>query len=136
MLKLLLHLVDELGMALVLVTHDLGVVAETCDRMAVMYAGRICEVGPVPAVFGHPRHAYTDALLRAMPGTGPARADLLSIPGQPPRLDRAVPGCPFAPRCGYVERECTAAAPALTLQPEGQSAACNAAGRLPAREIA
>ncbi len=135
-LKLLLRLVDELGMALVLVTHDLGVVAETCDRMAVMYAGRICEVGPAAAVFGHPRHAYTDALLRAMPGDGPARGLLLSIPGQPPRLDRPVPGCAFAPRCGYAEARCTAEAPALAAQPEGQRAACYAAARLPARVAA
>ncbi len=132
-LKLLLRLVDELGMALVLVTHDLGVVAETCDRMAVMYAGRICEMGPVRAVFGHPRHAYTDALLRSMPGMGPARGTLLSIPGQPPRLDRAVAGCAFAPRCSYVQAQCTEVAPALAMQPEGQVAACYAAAALPAR---
>ena len=135
-LKLLLRLVDQLGMALVLVTHDLGVVAETCDRMAVMYAGRICEMGPVRAVFGHPRHAYTDALLRSMPGAGPARGALLSIPGQPPRLDRAVTGCAFAPRCGYVQPQCTAATPVLLPQPEGQAAACYAAARLPERAAA
>lgn len=132
-LKLLLRLVDELGMALVLVTHDLGVVAETCDQMAVMYAGRICEQGPAAAVFGHPRHAYTDALLRSMPGGGPARGMLLSIPGQPPRLDRPVLGCAFAPRCSYAEPRCMALMPALTPQPEGQDAACYASGRLPAR---
>ena len=135
-LKLLLRLVDELRMALVLVTHDLGVVAETCDRMAVMYAGRICEVGPAAAVFGQPRHAYTDALLRAMPGDGPARGTLLSIPGQPPRLDRPVDGCAFAPRCGHAEPRCTQVTPVLTLQPEGQRAACYAADRLPARMAA
>jgi oligopeptide/dipeptide ABC transporter ATP-binding protein len=135
-LKLLLRLVDELGMALVLVTHDLGVVAETCDRMAVMYAGRICEVGPVSAVFSQPRHAYTDALLRSMPGDGPARSHLLSIPGQPPRLDRPVPGCAFAPRCGYTEPRCLDVTPQLTPQPEGQRAACYAADRLPARVAA
>jgi oligopeptide/dipeptide ABC transporter ATP-binding protein len=135
-LKLLLRLVDELGMALVLVTHDLGVVAETCDRMAVMYAGRICEEGPVAAVFRQPRHAYTDALLRSMPGDGPARSHLLSIPGQPPRLDRPVPGCAFAPRCGYTEPRCVEVSPHLTRQPEGQLAACYAADRLPARVAA
>ncbi len=132
-LKLLLRLVDELRMALVLVTHDLGVVAETCDRMAVMYAGRICEVGPVGAVFRQPRHAYTDALLRSMPGDGPARTTLLSIPGQPPRLDRPVLGCAFAPRCGYAEPACGAVTPELVMQPEGQYAACYAAQRLPPR---
>ena len=132
-LKLLLRLVDELNMALVLVTHDLGVVAETCDRMAVMYAGRICEIGPVGAVFAHPRHAYTDALLRAMPGAAPARGMLLSIPGQPPRLDRPVPGCAFTPRCGHAEPRCTSLRPGLRAQPEGQRSACFAADILPAR---
>ena len=132
-LKLLLRLVDELNMALVLVTHDLGVVAETCDRMAVMYAGRICEIGPVGAVFAHPRHAYTDALLRAMPGAAPARGMLLSIPGQPPRLDRPVPGCAFAPRCGHAEPRCSERRPELLPQPEGQLSACFAADSLPLR---
>ena len=133
-LKLLLRLVDELGMALVLVTHDLGVVAETCDRMAVMYAGRICETGPATAIFAHPRHAYTDALLRSMPGDGPARGMLLSIPGQPPRLDRPMQGCAFTPRCGYAEARCPEQAPVLAPQPEGQHAACYASDRLPARQ--
>ena len=132
-LKLLLRLVDELGMALLLVTHDLGVIAETCGRVAVMYAGRICESGPVGAIFGHPRHAYTDALLRAMPGEGRAREMLLSIPGQPPRLDRPVPGCAFAPRCGYAEPRCETTRPALTEQGGDHLSACFAAERLPAR---
>ena len=99
-LQLLLRLARELGMAMVLVTHDLGVVAETCSRVVVMYAGRTAEAGPVAEVFAHPRHAYTAALLRSMPRDGPAREPLTPIPGQPPRLDRPVPGCPFAPRCG------------------------------------
>ncbi len=132
-LKLLLRLVDELGMALLLVTHDLGVIAETCDRVAVMYAGRICEMGPVAALFAHPRHAYTDALLRSMPGEGPARAPLVTIPGQPPRLNRPVPGCAFAPRCAYVQPRCPEQRPALDERPEGQRSACFAAMRLPAR---
>ncbi len=135
-LKLLLRLVDELGMALLLVTHDLGVIAETCDRVAVMYAGRICETGPVGAIFGHPRHAYTDALLRAMPGQGRAREMLLSIPGQPPRLDRPVPGCAFAPRCGHAETRCGTERPALTAWGERHDSACFAAPRLPARTTA
>ena len=132
-LKLLLRLVDELGMALLLVTHDLGVIAETCERVAVMYAGRICETGPVSAVFGHPRHAYTDALLQAMPGEGPAREKLLSIPGQPPALNRPILGCAFTPRCGYAEPRCATEQPALAVQPEGQYSACFAAMRLPKR---
>jgi oligopeptide/dipeptide ABC transporter ATP-binding protein len=141
-LKLLLRLVDELGMALLLVTHNLGVVAETCDRVAVMYAGRIAETGPVGAVFAHPRHAYTDALLRAMPGEGQAREMLLSIPGQPPRLDRPVPGCAFAPRCGYAEPRCATQRPqfqtypSIAAQQADHRSACFAADRLPARIVA
>src|SRR5215217_2173788 len=100
-LKLLLRLVDELGMAMILVTHDLGVVAETCSQVAVMYAGRIAEAGPVEALFHHPRHAYTHALLNSMPDSTAARVALKPIPGQPPPLDRPIPGCPFIPRCTW-----------------------------------
>jgi oligopeptide/dipeptide ABC transporter ATP-binding protein len=132
-LKLLLRLVDELGMALLLVTHDLGVIAETCERVAMMYAGRICEAGPVAAVFAHPRHAYTNALLRAMPGEGAARENLHGIAGQPPALNRPIPGCAFAPRCGYAEPRCATERPVLAAQPDGQRSACFAASRLPPR---
>jgi peptide/nickel transport system ATP-binding protein/oligopeptide transport system ATP-binding protein len=131
-LKLLLRLVAELGMALVLVTHDLGVIAETCDRVAVMYAGRICETGPVAEVFARPRHAYTSALLRSMPGEGAARAMLVPIPGQPPRIDAPVPGCAFAPRCTYVEARCHTDRPALIEQAPGHASACHAAARIDA----
>ena len=114
-LRLLLRLTGELGMGMVLVTHDLGVVAETCSRVCVMYAGRVVEAGPVAALFARPRHAYTAALLRSMPGVGagPARRPLVPIPGQPPRLDQAIPGCPFVPRCGFVEERCRTVAPPL-----------------------
>jgi oligopeptide/dipeptide ABC transporter ATP-binding protein len=132
-LKLMLRLVDELRMALVLVTHDLGVVAETCDRVSVMYAGRICETGPVEAVFDHPRHAYTDALLRSMPGEGEARAMLVPIPGQPPRIDAPVPGCAFAPRCTYAEPRCTTDRPPFVEHAPGHASACHAANRIRAR---
>nr|WP_283949559.1 ABC transporter ATP-binding protein [Limobrevibacterium gyesilva] len=132
-LTLLLQLVSELGMAMVLVTHDLGVVAETCDRVAVMYAGRLCETGPVELVFNRPRHAYTDALLRSMPGDGAAGAMLTPIPGQPPRIDSPVPGCAFAPRCSYAEPRCTTERPVLTAYAPGHDSACYAATRLPAR---
>ncbi len=132
-LKLLLRLVRDLGMALVLVTHDLGVVAETCDRVAVMYAGRLCETGPVENVFAHPRHAYTDALLRSMPGDGAVREMLLTIPGMPPRIDAVVAGCAFAPRCGYVEAACETARPPLRDCEPDHASACYAANRLPER---
>jgi len=131
-LKLLLRLVQDLGMAMVLVTHDLGVVAEVCDRVAVMYAGRIVETGPVGAIFGQPKHAYTLALLDAMPDGGPARQPLQPIPGQPPLLDEPLPGCPFLPRCGFAEEACRRRPPLRTVA-AGHSAACVAAERLPGR---
>jgi len=131
-LKLLMRLTAELGMAMVLVTHDLGVVAETCGRVCVMYAGRVVEAGPVAAVFARPRHAYTAALLRSMPQGGAARQALTLIPGQPPRLDQVIPGCPFAPRCGFVEARCWTEAPAFLEVAPAQWAACWAADRVAA----
>ncbi len=134
-LQLLLRLTRELGMAMVLVTHDLGVVAETCSRVVVMYAERTAETGPVDAVFAHPRHAYTAALLRSMPRDGPTREPLTPIPGQPPRLDRPVAGCPFVPRCTYAEDRCTTVAPPLAEVAPAHRAACWAADRLAAVEL-
>jgi peptide/nickel transport system ATP-binding protein/oligopeptide transport system ATP-binding protein len=133
-LKLLLRLVDELGMAMILVTHDLGVVAETCDHVAVMYAGRIAEAGPVEAIFNRPRHAYTHALLNSMPDGGAARTALMPIPGQPPRLDRPIPGCAFAPRCSWATAACAVRPPLVSVAP-GHLSACTAAGRLPNRAV-
>ncbi len=131
-LKLLMRLAGELGMAMILVTHDLGVVAETCGRVCVMYAGRVVEAGPVAAVFARPRHAYTAALLRSMPQAGPVRQKLVPIPGQPPRLDQTLQGCPFEPRCGFVEAQCRTAAPAFLETSPGHWAACWASNRVTA----
>ena len=129
-LKLLTGLATDLGMALVLVTHDLGVVAETCDNVCVMYAGRIVEKGPVTALFSQPHHAYTHALLRAMPGKRQARQPLASIPGQPPRLDAMPAGCAFAPRCSFAEDRCRSLAPPLMAVAPGHAVACWAADRV------
>jgi oligopeptide/dipeptide ABC transporter ATP-binding protein len=133
-LKLLLRLVEELGMAMVLVTHDLGVVAETCSQVAVMYAGRIAEAGPVEAIFHHPRHAYTHALLNSMPDSAVARVALKPIPGQPPRLDKPIPGCAFAPRCTWATPPCEVRPPLVPVAP-GHVSACTAAHRLPSRSV-
>jgi len=133
-LKLLIRLVDELGMAMILVTHDLGVVAETCDQVAVMYAGRIAEAGSVASIFNHPRHAYTHALLDSMPDSGAARTALKPIPGQPPRLDQPIPACPFLPRCSWATPPCEVQ-PALVPVAPGHVSACTAALRLPGRRI-
>jgi oligopeptide/dipeptide ABC transporter ATP-binding protein len=86
-------------MACLLITHDLGVVAEFCDRAAVMYAGRIVETGPADAVFARPRHRYTAALVRTMPAINPPGALLPAIPGQVPAPGQRGAACSFAPRC-------------------------------------
>ena len=128
-LRLLLRLKDELGMALLLVTHDLGVIAETANRVVVMYAGRVCEAGPTVDVFSRPHHAYTAALLRAMPGTGAAHAKLVPIPGMAPRLDAPSPGCAFTPRCTVDEPLCATTRPPL-LDEGARNSACYGRNRL------
>jgi peptide/nickel transport system ATP-binding protein/oligopeptide transport system ATP-binding protein len=123
-LKLLLDLRDELGMSVVLVTHDLGVVAATCDRMAVMYAGRIVETGKVAEVFARPMHAYTRGLLGSVPHAGTERTPLLSIDGTPPPLDAIPQGCAFNPRCAFATDPCRARVPALDEITPGRAVAC------------
>ena len=123
-LKLLLGLKDQLGMSVVIVTHDLGVVAQTCDRVAVMYAGRIVETAPVTALLRTPRHAYTLGLLRSLPGEGSRRQPLAPIPGAPPNLLELPDGCAFAPRCPYASGACRAGVPPLVEVAPGQLSAC------------
>jgi len=123
-LKLLLRLKDTLGMSVILVTHDLGVVAQTCERVAVMYAGRIVEVAPAIELFAQPRHAYTLGLLNSVPGAGSTRRPLLQIPGAPPDLAALPPGCPFAPRCAFTTAECVATRPSLTAISNTRLTAC------------
>jgi oligopeptide/dipeptide ABC transporter ATP-binding protein len=130
-LKLLKRLTNELGMAMILVTHDLGVVAETCDRVTVMYAGRVAETAPVDTLFAAPRHAYTHALLRSAPHGGTPRTLLNAIGGQPPHLDAPAQGCAFAPRCEFREAICVADRPPLVGMAPDQSSACFARDRLP-----
>ena len=126
-LELLARLSDDLGLAVVLVTHDLAVVAQMCDRAAVMYAGEIAETGPMEALYHDPQHPYTRLLFGATPdlfGT----SDVTSIPGSPPRLDREVTGCPFQPRCDVPLDRCTSDHPALRQLGSGHLAACLRAG--------
>jgi peptide/nickel transport system ATP-binding protein/oligopeptide transport system ATP-binding protein len=123
-LALLLRLKDELQMSVILVTHDLGIVAGTCDRVAVMYAGRIMESGPVYTVFRSPAHAYTLGLMRSVPHRTQARQALAFIPGSPPDPGRMPPGCRFAPRCGYATGVCNEAAPPLRAITGGHFSAC------------
>lgn len=123
-LKLILDLRDELAMSVVLVTHDLGVVAATCDRMAVMYAGRIVETGTVAAVFTQPNHAYTRGLLGSVPRVGAERTMLLSIEGTPPGLGAIPRGCAFNPRCDFATDRCRAAVPELAQISPDRLVAC------------
>jgi oligopeptide/dipeptide ABC transporter ATP-binding protein len=108
-LELLRSLQAELGLAIVFVTHDLGVVAEICDRVAVMYAGQVVERAPMEKLFAAPQHPYTAALLRAIPQSAAADEPLPVIPGQVAEPGALPPGCRFAPRCAYVRDVCSAA---------------------------
>ena len=126
-LDLLNALRRETGMALVLISHDLGVVSETCDRVAVMYSGRIIEEAPTAAFFARPAHPYASGLLDALPPLDGPRQPLRAIPGQVPAAGARPPGCSFAPRCPYCETACTTAEPALTPREPGHLAACRRA---------
>jgi oligopeptide/dipeptide ABC transporter ATP-binding protein len=123
-LRLLLSLKDEMGMGLVLVTHDLGVVAGTCDRVAVLYAGRVMESGPTERIFTNPAHAYTLGLLRSLPDAAHARQRLDGIPGLPPDPLALPPGCRFSPRCSFALPPCRAAEPPLVPVSPGHASAC------------
>jgi oligopeptide/dipeptide ABC transporter ATP-binding protein len=123
-LELLDALCRELGLALVLVTHDLPVVAQLCDRSIVMYAGRVAERGPVDALYHDPRHPYTRLLFAATPDLDDLEGRVVSIPGAPPRLDRPLEGCPFRPRCDRAFDRCTVEPPLVRVD-EGREAACH-----------
>jgi len=123
-LQLLERLRKELGLALILISHDMGVLAETCDRIAVMYAGRIVEVGAVDAVFAAPQHPYTKRLLDSLPVIGGERGLAAPIPGSPPDPGGPPPGCRFHPRCPYRAERCVID-PALREVRPGQLSACH-----------
>ncbi|HEY9562958.1 MAG TPA: dipeptide ABC transporter ATP-binding protein, partial [Nocardioides sp.] len=122
---LLRHLADSLESASVLVSHDLGVVAGTCDRGAVLYAGRVVETGPTDVVFGVPTHPYTAGLLRSVPRIDQAIARLPFIPGQPPAPGESFAGCGFAPRCPGADQLCFTEVPRLVDRGDGRSSACH-----------
>lgn len=113
----------ELGTAVILVTHDLGVVSGACDRVMVMYAGKVMEAGSVSDIFQHPRHPYTQALQRSLPSLHRQGERLWTIPGMPPDLTTTGPGCPFAPRCEFATDACTSPN-ALVETERGHSTAC------------
>jgi oligopeptide transport system ATP-binding protein len=106
-LELIKKLQEEMGMAVVLITHDLGVIAGTCDRVLVMYAGQIMEAAGTEELFKQPRHPYTEALLASLPSLRTRGESLYTIKGMPPDLTEPIPGCPFAARCEYATELCT-----------------------------
>ncbi len=125
LLDLLRGLKDRLGMSIILVTHDLGIVSDFADRVQVMYAGRIVERGTVEEIFQNPRHPYTWALLRSIPGMAPDRKSrLYSLHGTPPDLLLPLEHCPFAARCEYCMPVCKKQPPAETVLSDTHGAAC------------
>jgi len=125
-LKLMLELKGRFGAAVMMITHDLGVVAETCQRVIVMYAGRKVEEAPVLELFDRPMHPYTRGLMASIPRrrTQKSGRRLQEIPGIVPSLRDPIPGCPFAPRCGFATDRCRTEAPPLAERAPGHWAAC------------
>jgi oligopeptide/dipeptide ABC transporter ATP-binding protein len=123
-LNLLRDLQREHGLALIFITHNLGIVAKMCDQLAVMYAGRVVESGPVSRIFNAPAHPYTRALLNSIPRMGGNRERLTAIEGQPPNLASLPPGCAFAPRCPVAFDRCQAESPPEMDLGAGQTARC------------
>ncbi len=141
-LDLISDLQSEFGSAVIIITHDLGVVAELADDILVMYAGRVAEYGSAADIFGHPDHPYTWGLLASMPRLDRERTTrLVPIPGTPPSLIRVPPGCPFHPRCRYTDlvggQRCTTEVPALrAVRALGHEAACHLTAEERARQWA
>ena len=123
-LELLLDLREELGMAIIIITHNMGVVAEMADRVIVMYAGRIVERAPVGELFERPAHPYTRGLLESIPALTDERDRLKTIPGMLPNPAALPPGCRFEPRCQWRIPACAAAVPPLMPLRDGHESAC------------
>jgi oligopeptide/dipeptide ABC transporter ATP-binding protein len=123
-LRLLKDIQARTGLAIIFITHDFGVVARMCDRVAVMYAGRIVENGSVRDLFNHPSHPYTQALIASVPKLEERVERLYSIEGQPPLLSNLPPGCRFEPRCPYAKDKCLAEYPASFNVQSGHTADC------------
>jgi peptide/nickel transport system ATP-binding protein len=123
-LQLLEELRRDLGLALLLITHDLSVIAETCDRVAVMYAGQIAELAPVADILKSPQHPYTERLLSGFAHVGGSRSLGEAIPGSPPHPGEHFPGCRFAPRCHKVFADCLEGPVPLLIGTKGREARC------------
>lgn len=124
-LDLLLDLRERTGMAVLIITHDLGIVAEIADRVGVMYAGSLVEQGPVCDIYERPLHPYTRLLMRALPRVGKGQGRLETIPGQVPSLIQLPPGCPFHPRCPDRLEICSTEVPGITALAGGREVACH-----------
>jgi len=124
MLRLLDRLCRERGMAVIVITHDLGVMSAMARRLCVMYAGRLAEAGPTAQLLASPRHPYTRGLLDALPHPEGKNAPLVSIDGSPPSLGRVPDGCPFHPRCRYARASCAMDRPEPEPLAEGHLLAC------------
>ncbi len=123
-LELIKRLQQQYGMAVIFITHDLGVISGLCDRVQVMYAGRIVETADTRGLFYQPRHPYTRALQRSIPAMQPKGGELYTIPGMPPDLSKPLPGCAFADRCEYVTERCRRETPQLQPVQPGHEQAC------------
>jgi peptide/nickel transport system ATP-binding protein len=134
-LELLVRLTKDMGLSMILVTHDLPVVAQVCDRAAVMYAGEIVEMGEMATIYHDSRHPYTRMLFAATPDLL-GDDDVLSIPGAPPRLDREIEGCPYAPRCDSTFGPCPTVRPRRIQIGDGHEAMCHLNDRVVAERTA
>jgi peptide/nickel transport system ATP-binding protein len=123
-LKLLRDLQKQFDISVILITHNLGVVAQTCDRLAVLYAGRVAEMGTTQNIFKNPQHPYTRGLMNAIPRPGSRGKRMAAIPGTVPSNPGALIGCSFAPRCEFAFDRCSAERPALFHVGEGHQSAC------------
>lgn len=124
-LRLLRDLKDRLGLSMIMISHDLSIIAETCEKVAIMYAGRIVEYGDAVSIFKNPQHPYTQGLIKAFPSIKGEKVRLSSIPGTPPDLLHPPPACRFNPRCPYVMDICKKAEPLLTEHEKGHTVACH-----------
>lgn len=123
-LQLIKDLQDDTGLSLIIITHDLGVVAETTDRVVVMYGGMVMETADTFSIFAQPRHPYTRALIDSVPGQTEGKQKLMAIPGSSPNALAPPPGCPFHPRCDLADAKCASDRPPIVASDDGRTAAC------------
>ncbi len=123
-IELLKSLQQKFGMAIIIITHNLGVIAEMADDVAVMYLGKVVESGTIDDILENPKHPYTQALMRSIPGTAPRHSELAVIPGTVPRADRILPGCDFQPRCSQCLEHCDKKKPGTSPVSDGHAVRC------------